>query len=57
MDTTALMIPTCEPAAPVSWEPCAEGRSAEVSAGLCEGCGWPLDDHTPGGAFRAARAA
>jgi hypothetical protein len=57
MDTTTLVIPTSEPAAPVAWEPCAEGRWAELGAGLCEDCGWPLDDHTPGDGFRAARAA
>jgi len=56
MPTTAFTIPTSEPAAPVSWEPCTEGRSGDLGAGCCEACGWPLDDHTPGD-VRAARAA
>jgi hypothetical protein len=56
MPTTALTIPTSEPAAPVSWEPCTAGRSAD-GAGCCEACGWPLDDHTAGDDVRAARAA
>jgi hypothetical protein len=58
MNTTALAPVTSDPeaAAPVSWEPCAEARPA-VLGGLCEDCGWPLDDHTPGDDFGAARAA
>jgi len=58
MPTTPLATVTADPdaAAPVSWEPCAEARPAEFG-GLCEGCGWPLDDHTPGDDCRAARAA
>ena len=57
MPTTAFTIPTSEPAAPVSWEPCTEGRSGDFGAGCCEACGWPLDDHTPGDDVRSARAA
>jgi hypothetical protein len=58
MNTTARTTLTSDPeaAAPVSWEPCAEARSAEFG-GLCEDCGWPLDDHTPGDGLRGARAA
>ena len=55
--TTTLVTPTSEPAAPVSWEPCADARSLELDGGCCETCGWPLDEHTPGGGMAAARAA
>jgi hypothetical protein len=57
MTTIPLLTPACEPAAPVTWEPCAEGRPDEPGAVLCVVCGWPLDDHTPGGPVAAARAA
>jgi hypothetical protein len=26
------------------WEPCAEAHDGHAS-GLCEGCGWPVDEH------------
>lgn len=55
--TTTLVTPTSEPAAPVSWEPCAEARWVEVGAGCCETCGWPLDEHPPGDGAPVARAA
>ncbi|HEY5165770.1 MAG TPA: hypothetical protein VIJ44_07460 [Acidimicrobiia bacterium] len=54
MAATALTTPTSEAAAPVSWEPCNEGRSGDFGAGCCDACGWPLDDHTPSDAARAA---
>jgi hypothetical protein len=57
MTTTPLLTPAWEPAAPVTWEPCAEGRPEQPGAVLCGDCGWPLDDHTPGDTVPAARAA
>ncbi len=55
--STLVAPPTPELAAPVAWEPCTDGRPADLGAGLCHRCGWPLDDHTPRGGGVAARAA
>jgi hypothetical protein len=48
MNTTALVTPGSEPADPVAWEPCGDGRPDELGATLCHRCGWPLDEHAPG---------
>jgi hypothetical protein len=57
MTPTTLVTTAAEVAEPVAWEPCAEARPGEPGAGLCDRCGWPLEDHTPRGGFAVPRAA
>jgi hypothetical protein len=45
MTTTRRLIPAPEPAGPVRWEPCSGARPDEPATGVCEVCGWLVEDH------------